>query len=293
MTIAVNWADPYEDRRGRWYKGNLHAHSSPASACGKVLLPRVLELYRQAGYQFLALSDHMKLTQPRRAGLTLIGGVEWNSPAGEHTGVYSLDRDLLAETTALHDQQTLLDRLQGRQALVVLNHPNWQHRPHYRREELADRTGYDAVEIYNGVIERLSGVAIATDKWDYLLASGRRVLGMASDDSHIEADIGLAAVVVRSASPRADCILRAMCRGNFYCTSGLAIRDIRRRGQVVTVDTDGGQEIQAIGAGGVRMARTFAPSMSFSLADTGGNYLRFAAYGQGSAMAWTQPFFKD
>ncbi len=291
--INVNWSNPYEDRRGQWYRGNLHTHTSPASGCGRVELPRVLELYGRAGYDFLAVSDHMKLTRPSQSDLSLIGGVEWNAPGGEHAGVYSLDHDLLTETTGFDDQQALLDRLAGQEALVVLNHPNWQDRPHYRREELAARQGYDAIEIYNGVIERLRGAAIATDKWDYLLASGRRVLGVASDDSHVEEDIGLAAVMVRSPCPRADSILQALRRGNFYCTSGLGIHDIRRQGQTVTVETDGAQEIQAIGAGGVRLARVAGPSMAFPVPDSAGGYLRFVAYGQGSAMAWTQPFFRD
>jgi len=57
MSIEVNWANPYEDRRGQWLRGNLHAHSSPASSCGKVPMDRLLAGYAEAGYDFLSVSD--------------------------------------------------------------------------------------------------------------------------------------------------------------------------------------------------------------------------------------------
>jgi hypothetical protein len=69
--------------------------------------------------------------------------------------------------------------------------------------------------------------------------------------------------------------------------------DIRRRGEVVSVRTRTGQEIQAIGAGGMLLGRVRATAMSVDLSRIAGPYVRFAAYGAGSSMAWTQPFFKE
>ena len=41
---------------GNWYKGNLHCHTTDSD--GKLTPSEVVELYRSAGYDFLAISDH-------------------------------------------------------------------------------------------------------------------------------------------------------------------------------------------------------------------------------------------
>jgi len=292
MSNTVNWSNPYACRDGAWLRGNLHTHTSPASGCGEVLLERVLELYDRAGYDFLSISDHMTLTPAQHARMTCIPGVEWNSPTGEHTGVYACDPALPAAQCCVSCQPALLDGLKDSDALVILNHPNWQLRPHYRREELLAAQYYDGIEIFNGVIRRLDGYEISTDKWDYLLAQGRRVLGFASDDSHCEGDIGAAAIVVRSVSRTAEDILAAIKAGNFYCTSGAIITDIRRDGNHIEIETDGGQEIQVTGVGGTLLHRVHDHSLRYEFAGQSG-YVRFTVYGHGSEMAWTQAFFTE
>ncbi len=293
MSINVNWSNPYEDRRGRWHKGNLHTHTSPASGCGKIAPADSLARYVALGYEFLALSDHMGLTCDRHERLAMFPGLEWNSPAGEHAGIYSLDAEVVKPAIEIHDQAQLLEHYKDKPALVILNHPNWQLVPHYRREQLDARQNYDGIEIYNGVIERLDGASISTDKWDYLLVKGRRVLGFASDDSHCDTDIGLAAIMVRSAAGDAASIFEAIRRGNFYCTTGVEITDIRREGNVIHVHSANGQEVHAISRGGVRVARVQGPSITYTLPEGGGYYVRFTVFGPGAAMAWTQPFFVD
>jgi len=291
MSLNVNWSNPYEMREGSWLKGNLHTHTDEGSRCGSVPTSRVLDLYVEAGFDFLAVSDHMVLTIPTRKGLVFIPGVEWNGPPGGHTGIYSMAQDAVRAAIAIDDQEQLLRELAKKDALVVLNHPNWQLVPHYRREALYSIGLFDGIEIYNAVIERLPGYAIATDKWDALLMNGQRVLGFASDDSHQEADIGLGWICVRSPARDAHTILDAMRRGNFYCSSGVVLSDIRREGNVITVESENAQEIQAIMDGGRRIARVSDSVLVYDVSGLEADYVRFAAYGPGASMAWTQPFF--
>ena len=182
MTNSVNWNNPYESCEGKWYRGNLHAHTSPASGCSQIPMAQLLDIYAEKGIDFLCVSDHMLLSEPNDSRLILIPGTEWNSIASEHTGVYSADRELVRAALAIKNHDELLDFMKDKDALVILNHPNWSFRPHYRREELEKKQHFDGIEIFNGVIERLDGAAIATDKWDYLLVKEKRVLGFASDD---------------------------------------------------------------------------------------------------------------
>lgn len=291
MRLKVNWANPYASRRGEWLRGNLHTHTRECSGCSGIALADSLAGYAKAGYDFLAVSDHMAERPVSHPQLLLIPGIEWNSPRGEHAGVYSFDRKLLQKAISLNDQQLLLHAFADKPALVILNHPNWQEPPHYRREQLGERRFFAGVEIYNAVIDILDGTALATDKWDYLLSRGQRVLGFASDDSHSATHIGQSWIMVRSTARTPQAVFDAICRGNFYATTGTTITDIRREGTRITVETADAQEIQVLGRHGVRLARVMDKRVVFDVAGVSSPYARFAAYGRGSQMAWTQPFF--
>jgi hypothetical protein len=204
-------------------------------------------------------------------------------------GVYSLAVDLLESASRTGDQAALLSDLAEKDALVILNHPDWQRIPHYRREVLDELSPYDAIEICNAVIDRLPGDGVATGKWDYLLGQGRHVLGFASDDSHLEDDIGHAWIMVRSPERSAEAIFRSICEGNFYCSSGVVFSDIQRDGPVIHVESENAEEIQIIGTDGRLVRKEAKPSVSFNVGDREG-YVRFTAFGPGSSMAWTQPF---
>jgi hypothetical protein len=291
MADSVNWCNPYQSREGEWLRGNLHTHTSPASACGQVPLDRMLDLYIRAGYDFLAISDHMVCTPVVDAPLLCIPGVEWNSEQGEHAGLYG--DGLLVQPDGWLDraQSAVLATVTESGGFAVLNHPNWTYRPHYHREELLNAGPYNGVEIFNGVIKRLEGYEIATDKWDYLLAHGRRVLGVASDDAHIEDDVAQGWLMVRVVERTPQAVFAALKQGNFYASSGVTMFDIRREGDRLEVETDDAQEIQVIGEGGRLLQTVRDHSVQFDLATAECVYVRVTAFGQGSAMAWTQPFF--
>jgi hypothetical protein len=87
------------DKPGRFYRGNLHAHSSDSD--GTRLPEELARLYREAGYDFLAITDHFRErygfpvtdTRPyRREGFTTLLGAELHAP---ETGL-SVDWHILA-----------------------------------------------------------------------------------------------------------------------------------------------------------------------------------------------------
>ena len=292
MALNVDWTNPYAGADdGLWLRGNLHAHAAEGSRCSSIPTDHLLARYAEERYDFLAVSDHMNPNETPHPDLIRIPGVEWNSPKGEHAGVVSLDETVIQDAIAITDQETLLRDMAGRNALVILNHPNWQLVPHYRREQLMAAGPFDGVEIYNAVIERLPGSAIATDKWDVLLFNGRRVLGFASDDSHSANDVGRGWITVRAAARSAEAILEAIQAGRFYASSGVTFTDIRRDGPVITIESENAQEFHAIIDGGRCMAQTADRVLRLDTANLDASYIRFAAYGPGSTMAWTQPFF--
>src|SRR5579871_442973 len=186
--MAVPIDSPYLSTDVLWLRGNLHAHST----CSDGALPpeAVIAAYEQRGYDFLALSDHDRLVSPAeyqaRTRLVLL-------PADEVTarGPHMLAIAIREALTPDPDRQNVIDAVRAQGGFVILNHPNWQREFNHHPQEAMERlSGYAGIEIYNGVVERETGSALALDRWDRLLGSGRRVWGFANDDFHWERDIG-------------------------------------------------------------------------------------------------------
>lgn len=294
MNTLVNWANPYANRKGTWLRGNLHTHTSPASGCGRVSLEKTLDLYDREGYDFLSISDHWVLTPASHDSMVLIPGIEWNTPdGGGHTNMIACDGSILVPHLQTRSQDELLKDLWSKGALTTLNHPDWQLRPHYRREELEALSNYDGIEIYNGACQGAHGSPLSTDKWDYLLTKGKRILGFASDDFHELSHLAQGWIVARVEERTPESVLAAVKSGNFYSSTGVELTDIRREGDVITVESSNGEEIQVIADHGrlYRRIRECAASVDISGWNT--KYVRFAVYGYGSQMAWTQPFFLE
>jgi hypothetical protein len=75
------------NKPGRFYKGNLHAHSSNSEGLRRP--EEFAVLYREAGYDFLAITDHFRehygfhhgYAPYRSEGVTTLLGAELHTPA--------------------------------------------------------------------------------------------------------------------------------------------------------------------------------------------------------------------
>lgn len=291
----MDWTNLYKNAKGSWLRGNLHTHSGEG-----MTQEEILGRYAELGYDFLCISDHMKLTIPRPPKgnkLLILPGFEWNSKTGEHMNLISFQKKALLASVRSQDQKLVLGQLAKKPVLVVLNHPNWREPPHYSREELFERsTAANGVEIYNGLIDFGAGTALATEKWDYLLSRRRLVLGFANDDAHSLKHIGNAWIMVRSAARTPQAVFKAVQQGNFYCSTGATFQSFKRTGMKVEIVSKDAQEIWAVGEWGTRLQRVSANRMTFDFEacqSSYARYVRFVAFGKGAAMAWSQPFLKE
>ena len=78
------------------------------------------------------------------------------------------------------DQQ-LLDEMREAGQFVVLAHPHWSR---MTPSDVLALTGFHAIEVFNTGCERLMHAGRADLHWDLLLQEGRRVWGVACDDTH-------------------------------------------------------------------------------------------------------------
>ncbi|MBT3268639.1 CehA/McbA family metallohydrolase [Candidatus Poribacteria bacterium] len=291
--MAVSVDNPYRPA-GEWLRGNLHGHSTFSD--GSELFEDVLADYERRGYDFLAMTDHDIFIDPAdyRANttLTLIPGVEVS-----RNGPHILQIDATEFIEPDRDRQTVVNAINAQGAFAVMNHPNWgynfNHCPH---EVLEAVDGYAGIEIYNGVIERLAGTPLATDRWDMLLSKGRRVWGFGHDDSHSKIDVELAWNVVRAPENSVSAIVEALRTGSFYASTGVEVTDVVVADGALRVTTSNATRIRFIGQHGIYRQTTDGASASFTLPTDaedakGLAYVRAECYGAGGAVAWTQPVF--
>lgn len=277
-----------------WFRGNLHTHTT----CSDGTRPpeEVIADYEARGYDFLAISDHDVLVEldgyQQDTRLTLIHAVEVTA-----NGPHILQVNATNEIEPKENRQWIVDEINKQEAVCVLNHPNWgTNFIHFRQELLESLDGYHGIEIYNGVIQRLPGSALGTDRWDQLLAAGRTVWGFAHDDSHSPIDVGIAWNVVQAEDCTVAEIITGLKAGRFYGSTGVTIASVETDGAAIHVKTEDAQRIRFLSKAGVIQSTVDASEATYSLPDDPDEalrlgYIRAECYGVGGRVAWTQPIF--
>ena len=292
-TNGVQLKSSYTDA-SNWFRGNLHTHTTRSD--GSRPPEDVIADYDSRGYDFLAISDHDILVKldsyQTQTSMTLIPAVEVTA-----RGPHVLQVNAAAWIEPHPNRQWVIDEINKQGGVSVLNHPNFEaHFNHFPQEQMESLEGYHGIEIYNGVIERLPGVALATDRWDRLLTAGHAVWGFAHDDSHLPIDVELAWNMVQTENCTVEDITAALKAGNFYGSTGVTITNVAAEGATVRVETKDAQRIRFISNAGVIRSTVDSAEATFTLPESPDDaaqlgYIRAECYGAGGRMAWTQPFF--
>ena len=282
---------PYEGQKNNlWLRGNLHAHTTRSDGARDV--QTVIDDYAARGYDYLMISDHDIYTSAQdhaawdARGMLLIPGNEITQN-GPHLLHVDADRHVAPDK----DRQTVIDAAIDGTGFIVVDHPDWQ--PgfnHCTLEQLKAWSGYQGIEIYNGVIARLNGSPYALQKWESLLSEGRRVWGFASDDSHAAQDVALGWNVVSAPERTPQAVVDALCRGRFYASTGVEITGIHVEGLHIRIETTNAERIVASSDWGHRFAIADASTIEVNVPENA-SYVRFECWGRGEQFAWTQPFF--
>jgi hypothetical protein len=283
---------PYIDLTGgKWLKGNLHTHTTVSD--GQRTHQEVIDEYASRGYDFLMISDHDVYTSTEELeafdnqGLILLPGNEI-SVGGPHMLHVGATEFVEPDT----DRQNVIDNVLKGRGFVIFNHPNWQMGFNHCPQGVLERhSGYMGLEIYNGVISRLEGSPYATNRWDLLLGSGRKVWGFGNDDTHRvngDTELGWNVVYVKGNDPWD--VVDALRKGRFYVSTGVAINRIKVEGMRIELETENASRIVALGDFGKRFEQIDGKSISVEV-PTGTSYVRFECWGTGESFAWTQPFY--
>ncbi len=293
------------DRPGRFWRGNLHTHSTLSD--GKLSPQQVCQLYRESGYDFLALTEHFMErysyaiadTRPfRTADFTTLIGAELHTGRIEngllwHILAVGLPLDFAPYPPGETGPQVAARALEAG-AYVAIAHPNW-----YNLSE-ADALSLGpvhAIETYNGDTEDHNDRAESWYMLDRLLEQGHRYYALATDDAHIDgtrADALRGWVHVKAEALEPEAILAALKAGHYYSSTGPRILDVQvSPGESITIRCTPASRIMVTGSGW-QAEYTSGPGLieaTLPLQNIKAPYCRVTVRDAHGGRAWTNPIY--
>lgn len=293
------------DKPGRFWRGNLHSHSTLSD--GAPAPEAICRAYREAGYDFLALTDHFMEkynfpiadTRPYRTDnfTTILGAELHTGQIGNGTVWHILAVGLpsdFAPSTPQESGPQIAQRAMAAGAFVVAAHPNWYA---LSEADLLSLGPVHAVEIFNGIT---AGDNDRGDSWyilNVLLDRGYRYFATAADDAHRKpgyTDFCEGWVQVKVEQNEPDALLAALKAGHFYASTGPEIYDVQViPGKRVTVRCSPAARIFVTGTG--RLSRRIwgdgICEAEFDISELNSPYVRVTVRDSQGKRAWSNPIW--
>ena len=293
----------------RFYRGNLHGHSTHSD--GDKTSEEIVTIYRQLGYDFTCLSDHL-YTDTRFAAETVNDTSALNTEdfititsAELHCRGKAYDADglwhilangLPADFAVAHEDETapeLVQRALDAGAFVSIAHPEWYS---MTMDEAASIAHAHAVEILNYSCVVDSGRGGGTAVIDYLLNEGHHPGIIATDDSHDGVhDVGGGWVMVAAEDLSEDAILSALKTGQYYASSGADIHAITLDDNMLEIRCSAAKAVIVAGAGhrAMHCAGASITKAQFDLSHFKSPWFRVIVLDLAGNHAWTNAWFMD
>jgi predicted metal-dependent phosphoesterase TrpH len=289
---------------GRFWRGNLHTHSTRSD--GLLAPEAVIAFYKDAGYDFLALTDHfwdcygypITDTRPlRTTGFTTLLGAEIHAPITAkgydwHVVAVGLPLDF-APWSEGETMVAMSRRAAAAGAFLGIAHPQWYG---LTVEDALTLPEAHAVEVYNhsSAVECDRGDGFVV--WEEALAQGRRLDAYAADDAHFGSpDAAGGWVMVKAEALEPELLLGALKRGEFYSSQGPQIHDVAIEGNEAIVACSPARFVVAAGGGmgtklvhGQDLTRARVP-----LENCAGPYVRITVTDDKGLRAWSNPIWRD
>lgn len=297
---------------GKFWRGNLHTHSNLSD--GLLDPSEVCRRYQAEGYDFLALTDHFvglfdypiaDTVSYRNDRFTTILGAELHSGAMQNGGLWHIlavglprkfDQSNSQHFLPIADQESgpeIAERARDVGAFVAIAHPQWS------GMTLADARSIEsahAIEIYN------HGCAVACDRpdgtaiLDLLLAEGRQLTAIATDDAHFkEPDHFGGWVMVKAKENTPDALLKALKNGHFYSSEGPELHHIELDKKELTVRSSSVSTVivQAKGSATVAVHGSSMTQTKIKLGRVSqSEWLRVTVKDSAGKRAWSNPIWR-
>ena len=227
------------DPNKQQFKGNTHAHSTVSD--GRLSPTEVQQLYWEAGYDFLALTDHRIAQAPTvYKNMTVLCGAEYDFNDAEGilhiVGLFPSLTSAGAVRPGMRRQQ-LINAINSVGGAAILAHPAWSlNTP----EQIATLKGLSGVEIYNSFSDfpLCPGRGDSSTLLDLAAILGCRAGHIAADDSHRyagEETVSAIYVQAEENSPRA--LIDAIRERHYYASQGPRFLDVEMTKTELVVHT--------------------------------------------------------
>jgi hypothetical protein len=298
--------------KGRFWRGNLHTHSNLSD--GALPLDRVVEAYKDAGYDFLQMSEHFMgryhwpvadTRKFRSNNFTTLIGAELHAmgtAVGELWHILATGLPLDFEAPAPEETgPRLAARAAAAGAFVGIAHPAWS------QLSIDDGQAVEAahaVEVYN------HGCFVEVDRgdgWyllDQLLRQGRKLTAFATDDAHFKSDDAFGGWVhVKADVLEPEALLASLKAGHYYSSQGPRIHELAIDGNELWVACSPvnaiavvGHNSRSVGRYGraITEARIDLAYLGKSWAEVRQSpWIRIALIDGAGKRAWTNPIWHD
>ncbi len=301
-----SFINPFK-KEGLWFKGNVHTHSTGSD--GTKTPKQLVEIYSDAGYDFISITDHSIVTDIEGLGdssFLLISGEEICVGKSHSSTPYHIVALGIQNTLPFRDfdrnlePQLVIDYINDLEGISILAHPYWSGLNHQDMMRIND---YHGVEIYNTSCEYERNTGFSGSHIDNLIVSGRRPKIYAVDDHHgavrplLPLDATDAWIMVKSHSLRTDDIMHGIKEGLFYSSTGPELKDIRiNQDGVITVECSPVKEISFVSTPslGIKYYAMDEPLSSASYKGRQGEtYLRIEVSDFEGRKAWSNPIYND
>lgn len=282
--------NPY-DVPGTWRKAQLHCHTTESD--GRIPPHDLLAMYRDAGYSFVCITDHNRVSRCddlNDAEFLAVPGVEdevgFGLPVlGAHMGRLFVEAPLRAGTA-----QERIDRTRADGGIVSLCHPSWPGNlwtGDWSEHDVRTLHGYHLIEIRNPHSRGETDVA----RWTAALRAhgpSMPIWGVAVDDCHRREQFNQGWVMVRVETIAASALRTALLRGALYATTGPVADFAVEDNAILATVVPAGRLRFIDGADGVRL-------------ETHGDHARYPVAGDerfvrvevrtDAGQTWSQPFW--
>lgn len=225
-----------------FFKGNLHCHTTESD--GAKTPEEAIRIYRGMGYDFLAITDHRRVTVPEirmDEGMLLLPGIELDySLPGEvvHIVGFGMTENILTRVRYEEGPQQGVNAIRACGGRAIVAHPHWSLNTIATLLSIHDAT---ASEIYNSMSFLRPD---SSDILDVTSAHGKLYPLVASDDTHAyEGEEGMSYTCVQADELSAEAIKRAMDQGLFYASQGPRIEQLTLEDGQLTVRCSAAQRV--------------------------------------------------
>lgn len=197
-------------------KGQMHCHTTTSD--GAYTPTQLLTMYKDAGYDFVAITDHDKLNPSvDLIGIIHIRGSEYFAGGyRSHLCVYNISKLRSDINDTIFNVQNSINLIKKSGGLCSFAHPQNNIVPLNENEGLS-LNNYNMVEVYTGFDKSYYDSIV-----DNLLKQGKRFNLLAVDDFHTEAAnfFNDGWIVVNADMKEQSVILREIENGNYYSSNG-------------------------------------------------------------------------